>query len=289
MKIKLAVVLLVLISLLSTGFYFWADLQKIYQGLIGQLSDDKKIFIDSLIGKVEQQILAPPPLRSLKEANQATLSEDGIINWTNQQRAFNGLPALAENTKLVQAALTKAQDMLKNQYFEHVSPSGTGPSELADNAGYDFIAIGENLALGNFAGDQDLVQAWMDSPGHRANILNSRYREIGVAAIRGVFEGKRVWLAVQEFGLPLSACPAVDELLKIQIDNGKAGLEELAALLEARLAELEDTSKRDSIYNSKVSAYNDLARQYNALADGVKAQVNNYNQEVRLFNACINQ
>src|SRR6185369_15716694 len=119
----------------------------------------------------------------------------------------SGLPALKENALLDKAAKKKLDDMFAQQYFEHINPQGKGPSDLAKSVGYDYIAIGENLALGNFKNDAELVQAWMDSPGHRANILNKQYTEIGVAVGQGTYEGKKTWLAVQEFGRPTSSCP----------------------------------------------------------------------------------
>ena len=139
------------------------------------------------------------------------------------------MPALLENTKLDQSAELKAQDMLKNQYFAHTSPSGMAVGNLAEKVGYEFIAIGENLALGNFENDEALVQAWMDSPGHRANILNSRYQEIGVAVLKGVFEGRTTWLAVQHFGLPLSVCPSPQEGVKLTIDANQNKIDEIFA------------------------------------------------------------
>jgi uncharacterized protein YkwD len=92
--------------------------------------------------------------------------------------------------------------MFENQYFAHESPTGEKVSDLAKKFGYDFLLIGENLAMGNFSSDEDLVLAWMESPGHRENILNEKYQEIGVAVKKGIFEGKEVWIAVQHFGLP---------------------------------------------------------------------------------------
>ena len=70
--------------------------------------------------------------------------------------------------------------------------------------------------MGNFKNDQDLVSAWLNSPGHRANILNTRFTEIGTAVLKGFYEGREVWMAVQEFGLPLSSCPNPDSKVKIE-------------------------------------------------------------------------
>src|SRR5262249_8345343 len=126
------------------------------------------------------------PLRGGDASANVTLTQAGVIKWTNIQRQENGaLPALTVNAKLNESAQLKLKDMFAKQYFEHVSPSGVGPDGLANEVGYAYASIGENLALGNFADDRALVQAWMDSPGHRANILGKSYREIGVAVGKG--------------------------------------------------------------------------------------------------------
>ena len=126
----------------------------------------------------KKEVTAPPPLRAKKEAPTAEiiLTADGVFSWTNKERKKTGLPDLAPNQKLTASALVKVRDMFKNQYFAHESPAGKGAGDLAKTEGYEFILIGENLALGNFEGDKALVDAWMGSPGHRANILGERYK-----------------------------------------------------------------------------------------------------------------
>jgi uncharacterized protein YkwD len=128
------------------------------------------------------------PLRSNENNTTAQLDAEGVIALTNQERRNGGVGKLTANTKLTKAAEMKLKDMFDRQYFEHISPDGKGPSYLAQKAGYEYIVIGENLALGNFKNDAALVQAWMDSPGHRENILNYRYSEIGVAVGQGLVQ-----------------------------------------------------------------------------------------------------
>ena len=161
---------------------------------------------------------------------------------------------------------------------------------MAKAAGYDYIAIGENLALGNFTDDEELVTAWMNSPGHRANILNKSFMEIGAAVGRGTFEGKQVWLAVQEFGKPASACPDIDGTLKLQISS----LEQEVSTLEPQLSQLKqeidqanpkNKAEYDE-YNQKVAQYNSLVAVYNNKVDKLKSSVNEYNNQIRAFNAC---
>jgi uncharacterized protein YkwD len=237
---------------------------------------------------VNQEVLAPPPLRAAKSSQQSWLTIQGIINETNKQRLANGLPALAVNLKLNQAASLKTQDMFLKQYFEHVSPSGAGVGELAKTASYQFIVVGENLALGNFANDQELVEAWMQSPGHRANILNKRFTEIGVAAQKGIFEGQETWLAVQEFGLPLSACSQPNSALLDQLNNQQAQINSLQTKLNSLKAELEQGRfKNRGDYNNKVQDFNVLLEQYNQLVQQTKTSTDFYNQQVNNFNNCV--
>ncbi len=257
--------------------------------LSGKLEDIKKS-ADVTLQDIKKEITNPPPLRAIRESQQSLLTQAGTIKWTNIQRANNGiLPPLAENALLDDAAIRKVQDMFNRQYFEHISPDGKNVGNLVEGYGYEYIAVGENLALGNYKDDQELVQAWMDSPGHRANILNSRFREIGVAVGRGLFEGKQTWLAVQVFALPLAVCPQADELLKSQINWLELQIAELKVKADALLNEMEQYKKRSGReeYNRKVEEYNVLVKQINELVIQIKGLVIKYNDQVRVFNACI--
>jgi len=144
----------------------------------------------------------PSPLRASLDQPAGVLSIAGLLSATNQHRIRNNLPTLALNPALTQAANYKLDDMLELQYFNHLSPSGQGLTAVVDSFSYEYLAIGANLALGNFTDNVGLIQAWMDSPGHRANILNPAYTNIGLAVKPGMFENKPVWLAVQVFAPP---------------------------------------------------------------------------------------
>jgi len=122
-----------------------------------------------------------------------SLTQIGIITWTNMFRASNNISQLSANSELSSAATAKASDILTRQYFEHTAPDGTTASDLAKAKGYEYITVGENLALGEYKNDEDVVRAWMDSPGHKANILNTSYEEIGVGVVRGIYEGDNAW------------------------------------------------------------------------------------------------
>ncbi|MDP2926819.1 MAG: CAP domain-containing protein [bacterium] len=126
-----------------------------------------------------------------------------LIDLTNQNRQAKGLAILKENPVLTQAAYAKAQDMLQNDYFSHVSPSGIPPWQWFKKSGYNYQVAGENLAIG-FLESGEVEKAWNDSPSHRQNLLNPSYKEIGIAVVKGDFQGQETTLVVQFFGTPVA-------------------------------------------------------------------------------------
>jgi hypothetical protein len=94
--------------------------------------------------------------------------------------------------------------MVKNNYFAHTSPAGISPWYWFVNVGYNFTAAGENLAV-DFSDSADVTSAWMNSPEHRANILNGGFTEIGMATAQGTFEGRQAVYVVELFGTPAAA------------------------------------------------------------------------------------
>lgn len=242
-----------------------------------------------LLGNI-WEVETPSPLRSYAEGEHFPLTSEAIVDATNRARARDGLNPLAVNATLEAIAREKLEDMFENQYFEHISPTGEDAGDIAKRTGYAFIVIGENLALGNYRDSAALVDAWLGSPGHRANILGERYTEIGVAVGEGMFEGKHTWLAVQEFGKSLALCPKPDDLLSEMIAGREARLEEFVAELEARDHELSLLSSlRNEDYWKKIEEYNALVKEYNALFESLKEHIASYNAMVRSFNACVSR
>lgn len=243
------------------------------------------------INDIRQEISTPGPLRGTLDAITTNLTVPGTITWTNRQRADNGLKPLKENSLLNAAAQKKVQDMFDKQYFEHISPQGRGPSDLVTDVGYAYISVGENLALGNYGTDEKLVEAWMNSPGHRANILNTKFSEIGVAVAKGKYEGKTVWLAVQTFARPASECPPVEAGLKARVDSNRSDVDSAEVQIKNMKAELEaskpQTKEEYDAYNKKVAEYNALIRIYNNKIDILKQLVAEYNAQVNAYNACL--
>ncbi len=160
-----------------------------------------------------------------------------VVTQTNAERAKVGLPPLTVNDKLNQAATMKGQHMFSHQYWAHVAPDGTQPWQFFKNVGYHYNTAGENLAR-DFDNTGDMVAAWMASPTHRANMINSRYTEIGVAVINGTLLGTETTLVVQLFGRPQTQVAQIlpDEKVKAAQDVAPAGEAQPAGAPQSELA-----------------------------------------------------
>ncbi|MGH9856846.1 MAG: CAP domain-containing protein [Acidobacteriota bacterium] len=132
-----------------------------------------------------------------------SISVEELLSDTNLKRQEHGLVPLTLNTQLSQAAAQKAQDMFAKNYWAHVSPDGTTPWVFIKASGYEYLYAGENLARG-FDNSSAVVEAWMNSPTHRENVLSAHYTDIGFAIQSGTLTGTDTILVVQEFGSPYS-------------------------------------------------------------------------------------
>ncbi len=131
-----------------------------------------------------------------------------IVTLTNKDRADAGLTKLSVNPTLEIAAKLKAVDMAKNEYFAHTSPQGLTPWHWFQQADYSFIYAGENLAV-NFDDADAVERAWLNSPTHKANIMNGNYTEMGVATAEGMYKGRATTYVVELFGTPAISKPTV--------------------------------------------------------------------------------
>ncbi|PIX70620.1 hypothetical protein COZ39_04425, partial [Candidatus Roizmanbacteria bacterium CG_4_10_14_3_um_filter_33_21] len=131
------------------------------------------------------------------------ISIQKLIQLTNNQRQKYNLSSLNYNDKLSQAAQKKAEDMFAKNYWAHYGPNGIAPWNFIMDSGYQYEYAGENLAK-NFLFSQGVVDAWMDSPTHRANVLRKEYSDVGFAVVNGVLNGEETTLVVQMFGKPMA-------------------------------------------------------------------------------------
>ena len=140
------------------------------------------------IGPMRTLLLALVALATVS-ASATEITTEHVIAGMNARRALAGLPPLREDTRLSQAAEDRMHDMEDQGYWAHVSPDGRSPFECLRPRGYQFNFAGENLACG-FETTEVLMEGWMESKGHRENILSSNYEECGVAIIDGATTGR---------------------------------------------------------------------------------------------------
>jgi len=122
-----------------------------------------------------------------------------LLTKTNTARAKENLASLTINVELTIAAQNRAKDMLARDYWSHTSPTGETPWDFITQAGYSYINAGENLARG-FTNVDVVLQAWLNSPTHRANVLNDLYTDVGFAVLEGKMNGQDTILVVAEYG-----------------------------------------------------------------------------------------
>jgi hypothetical protein len=147
--------------------------------------------------QVTANVVRPPSVRVLGYATDIT--PVNLLTLTNQQRTANGLAPLRLDARLNQSATLKASNMFSENYWAHVSPSGIQPWYWFQQAGYNYSYAGENLAK-DFDTSAGTVDGWMNSPGHRANILNAYYTDVGFAVQNGTLVGGQTTLVVAHSG-----------------------------------------------------------------------------------------
>ncbi|MDF2675496.1 MAG: hypothetical protein K0R09_3768 [Clostridiales bacterium] len=128
-------------------------------------------------------LIYPGQKLTIPTNNDIKALETEVVRLTNVERSKNGLPALTQNWELSRVARYKSADMANKGYFAHQSPTYGSPFTMMQNFGIRFSAAGENIAYGQRT-PQEVVTAWMNSPGHRANILSRSYSQIGVGLAR---------------------------------------------------------------------------------------------------------
>jgi hypothetical protein len=138
---------------------------------------------------------------TITEASAITSST--VVSLANDARVAGGLSELKQNSLLASAAQSKANDMLARQYFAHNTPTGETPWTFIKASGYSYVTAGENLAI-DFTEAESVQTAWMNSPGHKANIMNKAFQEIGIGIAKGMYNGHETTIVVQMFGTPIA-------------------------------------------------------------------------------------
>lgn len=131
----------------------------------------------------DPNLIYPGQVLTIPQMDSSVLAfEKEVVRLVNEQRVQNGLKPLKENWELSRVARYKSQDMVDNRYFSHTSPTYGSPFQMIKDFGLSFRTAGENIAYGQRT-PQAVVNAWMNSSGHRANILNPSYTQIGVGYV----------------------------------------------------------------------------------------------------------
>lgn len=146
-------------------------------------------------GSIKNPATIYPGQKITIPASAVATYEDQVITLVNKQRANNGLMKLTKNSTLAYVARLKSSDMATRGYFSHTSPTYGSPFTMMLHYGIRYSAAGENIAMGQST-PQAVMNAWMNSPGHRANILSPAYTQIGVGLARNK-SGVPYW--TQEF------------------------------------------------------------------------------------------
>lgn len=183
MKKKIILLTTVVTLLISTSVFastytvvkgdsMWKIAVKFQTGLSEIISANPQISNPALIYPGEKLTI---PEKNTQVQNY----EMQVLSIVNSERAKQGLSALANNWELQRVAETKAKDMTDKNYFSHTSPTYGSPFDMMKSFGIKYSSAGENIAKGQRT-PQEVMTAWMNSSGHRANILNSSYTQIGV-------------------------------------------------------------------------------------------------------------
>jgi uncharacterized YkwD family protein/spore coat assembly protein SafA len=144
-------------------------------------------------------LIAPGQKLSIPNIDAVKSLENQVIVLVNKERAKRGLQTLTQNWQLSRVARYKSQDMINKNYFSHTSPTYGSPFVMMEHFGIRFSAAGENIAMGQPT-PQSVMTAWMNSPGHRSNILSPAYTQIGVGAAK---DSRGVLYWTQQFIKPM--------------------------------------------------------------------------------------
>jgi len=201
-KLIFSVILILLLITLFWAAYNHKNPWQLYQNFLGsKVSLNVENFEAKIINPIDksefEKTLEYGELDCENSANNEIAGK--MLAMINEDRRKNKLPEFKWNKKLCESAKEKATDMSKNSYFAHVSPSNIDPYYFIGKAGYKYSYAGENLAMNAYVAESAHT-GFMNSPGHRENILNENYEEIGIAYSWGKVDGNDAFFIVEHFG-----------------------------------------------------------------------------------------
>ncbi|MFF2857619.1 MULTISPECIES: CAP domain-containing protein [unclassified Peribacillus] len=163
------------------------------------VSIDELLKTNSAINDANQirigQIINLPATNTTVNREESQSVEQQVLSLVNEERLKRGLPSLKMDTSISHVAILKSEDMRDSNYFNHTSPRYGSPFEMMKSFGISYKYAGENIAAGQPSADA-VMKSWMNSPGHKANILNKNYTHIGIGHVTG---GKYTHYWTQQF------------------------------------------------------------------------------------------
>ncbi|MGE6376189.1 CAP domain-containing protein [Peribacillus muralis] len=194
------------LSLLSPTAALGANTLEVVQGdTLSKIAAEYKVSISDILKTnpaisdsnriiVGQTIDLPNVQQTAKQENDQTV-EQQILRLVNEERSKAGLPNVEMDTSLSKTATLKSEDMRDHDYFNHTSPTYGSPFDMMKAFGITYKYAGENISAGQPSGES-VMKSWMNSPGHKANILNKNYTHIGIGHATG---GKYSYYWTQQF------------------------------------------------------------------------------------------
>lgn len=223
----------------------------------------KKAIIVGIIGLVIS-LLIPSAIYA------SSISREGVVGLVNRERIERGLNPVSTNQKLETAAKWKAEDMIEKDYWEHFH-NGKSPWDWMKEADYNYEDAGENLAI-DFTEVELMHQAWMNSPSHRDNIINSKYKEIGVGIAKGDYEGHETIIVVEMFGNPTVSEVASEKTSQPSVGNGQPQTKPFTVEAdENKPSQNQNMAKSES--NSFKKSFNSAKNIFLYLYNGYKSNV----------------
>jgi uncharacterized protein YkwD len=198
------------------------------------------------------------PFLAYAQEEYTLLTSHAIIALTNAERKTEMLNEYRENKMLAVAAKEKAQDMATRGYFSHATPEGEKTWNRVRDNGYVFSRVGENLAV-KFSDPTRIVSSWMASPGHRANLLNEKFVDVGIGLAEGVYQGATTTFVVALFATPATEVNAGEVKGEQEPAQESAGLmasfepepaqaeREIAKTDETKTVTVEDLAPRQQV------------------------------------------
>jgi uncharacterized protein YkwD len=254
-----------LLILIGVGFFF------VYKKDKAQVVTEVPVTEQTVKGTTKTEPNTAYVFTETEGLKRLALTPANVVWYSNYYRNQVGLPPLIQRKALNQSALAKNTNMFLYRYFDHTQPGSTiGFDRFIDDQGYLFIKVGENLAMGDFTTSKEVVDAWMKSPSHKKNILDTTYTEIGVNVKTGTMQGKEVVLITQHFGKPRKSCPTIDSSIKDAIADLNVEIKQINSSISAGNGD----------YNTLVTTYNDSVARMGTL-------VEKYNAQVKAFDTCV--